>query len=147
MNGTVVIGLGLLWAVAIALGALWFWYAQGRGAQMLQVLLVAVLPLLIALLVSNRLVPLARAKSPVAGGKAQPRQLKPASAPGRPKSSRAQGGFAFLGRKRAAPAKESGKRSPCLREQLSRPGSLQRSQRRPQRLRRPRTPRPTPPPE
>lgn len=74
MNRSILYGLVATWLVALALAAGWIVFARGKGAQTM--LLVAILPLMVALLVSNRFLPLLKpsqqgVKKPDAtGGKA-----------------------------------------------------------------------------
>lgn len=95
MNRSILYGLVATWLAALALAAGWIVFARGRDAQTMQVLLVAFLPLMVALLVSNRLLPLLKApqqgakKPDATGGKA----VRGKRGPGRKAAAQRQGLF------------------------------------------------------
>lgn len=114
MNRNVVLGIGAAWVVAVLLTAVWVVFARGKGAPMMQVLLVGVLPLLVALLISNRLAPLARATGPSTKGKAQPPSAREARGVGRAVPRRGGGRLTLLrGRRAAEPDDQAQERPPA----------------------------------
>ena len=115
MNRSILYGLVATWLVALALAAGWIVFALGKGAQTVQTLIVAILPLLVALLVSKRLLPLLQApqkgvKKPEAAVR---KAVRGQPEPGRKAAAQRQGlfGFSLFHRKaterRAAPPSPS----------------------------------------